>query len=402
MKSWNAFRPAAQPHGRGCKVAVLIMAWIGVLMVGACRPVEDVTIPTVVVLPSPTITDTPTLTFTPSPTFTPSLTLTPTNTPTNTPTASNTPTPTPTPTFTPTLTPTNTATFTRTPRPTLTPSPEPPTPTFTLTPSPTPSPSFTPIPPTLTPSPIPSPTLPQPIIFQFNAISGTTVVSGTLIGVAWAADADAARLEVIGQAGTVVQSIPVGMSGSQMLAAPPAAGRVFSVRLVATRLGQEALRSIVFNVTCPLMWFFGDQFAAPHAPCPSPTSSINGAYQGFERGFMIHLGGAFNRIYGLQNDGARYIAVLNGWDGATLNASPAPAGLRIPEQMFNWVYYNTLAPIGTWNSALGWANTPIALGPRIIQFEGAQSPTAPFYIDTPVGAVFRFSGGDSGTWTRIR
>lgn len=384
------------------------MAWIGVLLVGACRPAEDVTIPTVVILPSPTITDTPTLTFTPSQTFTPSNTPTSTPTPTNTPTASNTPTRTPTFTHTPTatltpsLTPSNTATFTATLRPTLTPSPEPPTATFTLTPSDTPFPSFTPAPPTLTPSPVPSPTLPQPVIFQFNATSSTTVVSGTPIGVAWAADADAARLEVIGQAGAVVQSIPVGISGSQTLAAPLNAGRVFSVRLVATRLGQETTRSVVFNVTCPSLWFFGDQLAPPNTPCPSPATSIDGAYQGFERGFMIYLGGSFNRIYGLQNEGARYIAVPNGWDGTTLNTSPAPAGLTIPDRMFNWVYYSTLAPIGTWNSAIGWANTPIALGPRTIQFEGAQSPTAAFYVDTPVGAVFRFSGGDSGTWTRIR
>ncbi|MFN8449940.1 MAG: hypothetical protein U0521_15480 [Anaerolineae bacterium] len=23
--------------------------------------------------------------------------------------------------------------------------------------------------------------------------------------------------------------------------------------------------------------------------------------------------------------------------------------------MFNWVYYKSLAPVGTWNSAIGWA-----------------------------------------------
>jgi hypothetical protein len=103
-----------------------------------------------------------------------------------------------------------------------------------------------------------------------------------------------------------------------------------------------------------------------------------GAFQCFERGLMFYVAAnGLNRVYGMQNDGARYIAVSNGWDGSTLNTSPAPSGLYMSEQMFNCVYYNTLAPIGGWNSALGWGTTPIDSGQRTIQWEGSiGAPTA--------------------------
>jgi hypothetical protein len=201
----------------------------------------------------------------------------------------------------------------------------------------------------------------------------------------------------------VLSSFAVGIAGSQSLTAPINAGRTFSVRLVVTLGGRETFQSVPVGVTCPSVWFFGDQFAPPGSGCPAPAITSSGAFQGFERGFMIYISAAgINRIYGMQQAESRYIAVVNGWDGVTLNTTPAPPGLFIPQQMFNWVYYSTLAPIGTWNSALGWATGDIALGQFTIQFEGSQSPTSPFYIDSPVGAVFRFSGGDVGVWSRVR
>ena len=109
-----------------------------------------------------------------------------------------------------------------------------------------------------------------------------------------------------------------------------------------------------------------------------------------------------NHIYGLQYDGSLYIGYINGWDGSTLNTSPAPSGRFMPQEMFNWAYYNTLAPIGSWNSALGWATANIVNAPRTIQWENAVGGSNPFYIDAPDGAVYRFSGGDSGTWSRVR
>jgi hypothetical protein len=55
--------------------------------------------------------------------------------------------------------------------------------------------------------------------------------------------------------------------------------------------------------------------------------------------------------------------------------------------------------VGAWNNAIGWATANINNDVRTIQFE--QNSLA-FYIDAPGNIVFRFSGGDSGTWTRIK
>ncbi|MBK8020229.1 MAG: hypothetical protein IPK19_02100 [Chloroflexi bacterium] len=151
-------------------------------------------------------------------------------------------------------------------------------------------------------------------------------------------------------------------------------------------------------------WFFGDQYAPPNAACPtSQAITGDGRFQPFERGVMIYANAAnLNRIHGLQDEGSRYIAYGNGWDGSTINSSPPAAGRFMPAQMFNWAYYNTLAPIGSWDSAIGWATTDINSDPRTIQWEGPVNGPGAFYIDAPGGAVYRFSGGDSGTWARLR
>jgi hypothetical protein len=70
--------------------------------------------------------------------------------------------------------------------------------------------------------------------------------------------------------------------------------------------------------------------------------------------------------------------------------------------MFNWAYYNTSAPGGNWSDVLGWATSAILNAPRTIQWENAVGALNPFYIDAPDGGVYRFSGGESGTWGRLR
>ncbi|MFN8449941.1 MAG: hypothetical protein U0521_15485 [Anaerolineae bacterium] len=37
-----------------------------------------------------------------------------------------------------------------------------------------------------------------------------------------------------------------------------------------------------------------------------------------------------NRVYGLQYDGSRYIAYINGWDGSTLDTRAARRSLHAP------------------------------------------------------------------------
>jgi hypothetical protein len=362
----------------------------------ACQQrVDDTVIPTLMVLPTTTITDTPSRTPLPTWTYTYTRSLTPSNTPTFTLTSSRTPTP--TDTFTPTFTPTDT--FTPTPTNTFTPSL---TPSDTYTPSLTPTntftPTFTPTD-TLTPSPTP---LAQIITFGANS---TTVTPGSSLRLAWTTVAEVVRIEQLDQNGAITQTFPPQPpTGSLTVIVPGNLGRFLQYRLVALRAGVEVSETIPISIICAAGWFFGDQYAPPGTGCPAAVGAVGqGAFQRFERGMMIYVNAnGLNRIYGLQNDGARYIGVANGWNGSTIRTDPAPSGRFIPEQIFNWAYYNTLAPIGSWNSAIGWGTTAIDSGNRIVQWEGTIGGTSPFFIDAPNAEIYRFSGGDSGTWTRIK
>lgn len=348
-------------------LVVLILA-VALWMV-ACQPQDEAllsALPTLAELPTLTPSDTPSPTATPTPTASPTDTLTPTPTDTHTPTLTFTPSITPTSTITPTFTVTPTATFTSTPTPTDTP--------------------------TATATPI------TPEIFTFTA-SATSVNPNTLVTLTWTASADSARVDQLNQQGAVTQTFPVVPSGQLTVTVPANQGRVVVYRLVAIRGGQETSRSIPITVTCPISWFFGNEFAPPNSGCPTALGAIGpGAFQPFERGLMIYVNAnGLNRIYGLQNADNRYASFPNGWNGGALAYDPAPPGLFQPQDMFRWAFLNTLAPVSTWQVQIGWATAAIDQSQRTIQFEEG----GPFYIDTPIG-VYRFSGGDQGTWTRIR
>src|SRR5690606_29717429 len=171
-------------------------------------------------------------------------------------------------------------------------------------------------------------------------------------------------------------------------------------RLAAIRGGQETARSIPITVSCAVAWFFGNEFAPVNSGCPVALGAVAaGKYQPFERGLMIFVtANGLNRIYGLQNANNRYISYVSGWDGGSIDYPDAPSGLQRPQEEFRWAFLNTLAPVGTWQDALGWATGDINRDSRTIQFEDSGA----FYIDAPGGAVYRFSGGDSGTWMKIK
>jgi hypothetical protein len=213
------------------------------------------------------------------------------------------------------------------------------------------------------------------------------------------------RIEQLDQNGAIIQTFPPQpTTGTLTVIVPGNAGRTIQFRLVALRAGAEVSQTVPISIICAAGWFFGDQYAPPGTSCPGAAALVGqGAFQRFERGMMIYVNAnGLNRIYGLQNDGGRYVGLANGWDGINVRNDPAPAGRFIPERMFNWAYYNTLAPVGSWNSAIGWGTAAIDLNNRIIQWEGSIGSTSPFFVDAPNAEVYRFSGGDVGTWTRIK
>ncbi len=343
-------------------IRVLIL--VVILVATACQPqpVSVGELPTLVVLP----------------------TLTPSNTPTNTPLDTDTPTatntPTPTNTFTPTATLSVTASRTWTPSITPTASN---TPTSTATATP---------PATATPN--------APQIISFTSSANNVQVNTTIV-LTWQAIADSARIDQLNSQGAVTQTFPVSPSGQLSVVIPGNTGQQVIYRLVAQRAGQEVSISIPITITCAIQWFFGAPPAGSNVGCPTAVGAIAaGSYQPFERGFMIFVtANALDKIYGLQTQDNRYIAYNDGWNGSTIVSDSPPSGFFSPQAMFNWAYYNTNAPVGAWNSAIGWATANINNDQRTIQFE--QNSTA-FYLDAPGNIVFRFSGGDSGTWTRIK
>ncbi|MBE0689365.1 MAG: hypothetical protein IH587_04505 [Anaerolineae bacterium] len=366
----------------------MIALVIVILSIVGCQPTaQDVVIPTLAQLPS--LTPSATSTTTPTPTDTALPTFTSTASPTTTET--RTPTSTPTTTATETLTSTPTATFTPSRTPTA-------TRTATATRTSTPRPTRTPRP-TVTPSPTSTPDVPAIVSFQTTA---NTVPDNSTVTLFWSTqNADGARIEQLNAQGVIVNTFGVVPNGQLPILLQSAQGRTVLFRLVAVRGSNEITQTLNVTITCTITWFFGDQFAPPDAGCPQALgASAPGNYQPFERGYMIYVtANGLNRIYGLQFDQNRYIVYANGWDGTTINSTSPPTGLYMPQQMFNWVYYNTLAPIGAWNQEIGWATTDINSENRTIQLEAGSGR---FYIDAPGGLVFRFSGGDSGSWTRIR
>jgi len=396
-------------------IGFLLTIMLGIIVGCTSSPDAVVDIPTLAQLPTATITHTPTLTLTPSdtptatwtfsptvtytrtfthtPTYTATTTLTPSQT--LSPTATSTPTATFTPTFTPSFTPSETFTFT--PRPTLTSSP---TTTRTALPTLTPLPTltFTPL-----PTPTYTPTFAGPTVFSFGS-NYQSILPRSSVTFAFSSNGDGGRLEQLNNAGAVVQVFPVFPTGSYSIIAPDNYGRLLTYRFVATRAGIEAARTLQISITCPTNWFFGDQYAPANAGCPAALAAVgDGRFQTFERGLMLFVNAnGLNRIYGLQDSGSLYISYANGWDGTTINNTPSPSDRLIPDQMFNWVYYSTLAPIGSWRDTLGWGTISINTDARSIQWENAIGGTNPFYIDAPGGAVYRFSGGESGSWARVK
>jgi len=348
------------------------------LLLAACQPQEEtVVLPTIAVLPS----------------------LTPSNTPTPKPTETLTPTPTDTPTAT------STATFTPTVTPTITPIP--PTGTFTLTPTftltATNTVTNTPVStntPTATNTPVATATPLAPQILSFNA-SATNVTANSSVTLVWSAQAESARLDVMNSQGQVSQTFNVVPSGSLPVTVPSNLGTLVVYRLTVFRGTQQDTRSVAITVQCATAWFFGNQYATPNSGCPTgPQTTGTGAFQSFERGFMIYINDSNrNTIFGAQNQDARFITYPNGWDNTTAYTcfGTPPSGLVAPQNMFAWAYCNTNAPVGGWSSAVGYATTNIDTGSRTIQFED----TGAVYIDSPLG-VFRFSNTSSGTWTKIK
>ncbi|MBC8171980.1 MAG: hypothetical protein H7X77_09920 [Anaerolineae bacterium] len=332
----------------------------------------------------------------------------PSNTPGITPTTAlptSTPAVTMTSSFTPTVTASLTASLTFTPSNTTPPRP---TSTFTLTRT------FTPAPATLTPEISNTPDTPQIISFQ---ASSTTAVGGGTVELTWEAAGDIARIDRLNQLGQVVQTFSVTPSGQLPVTIPANEGSTITYRLAITRGSQEVTSTLTITVSggaanCSINWFFGNEFAPPEVGCPTAVASqVAGVYQPFQTGRMIYLQST-NKIYtlveagGVLTEGA-VTENTNGWDGTSTYQSsgcgnPPGSGLFEPQQMFVWLYCQTMGPGGLWNTVLGFGTTAADNSQRTIQLDSSGA----LYVDVPGGAVYRLppvpAGQLSSTWKKIK
>jgi len=331
------------------------------------------------------------LTNTPTNTSTPTETLAITETPTTTST--------PTETSTPTLTSTATVTVTASRTPTNTVPPVTDTPTSTATPTAT----FTP-PATATPQV--QPTSANPIITSFTS-STATANGGTQITLSWQAQGDVARIEQLNDQGSVVNTFSVPVNG-QLPVTVPNSGTQVIYRLVVGRAGQELSQSVVVTLqaTCPTPWFFNN--VPSDAGCPSgPAQTLTGKSQIFQQGVMVNLDfQGVNRVIGFNDTDDRYAVYANEWDGTSTydGCGTPPGGLFDAQDVFNWAFYNTLAPFGQWCSqgtGIGWATAGANLN-ATFQLQFAQNGST-FYLGVPNFGTIRASGElPLGQWSRVQ
>lgn len=356
------------------KLSRVVLFFVIIFVLAACGNQEEEPLPTLAIVPSATVTDTPTITPTPSPTltFTPTITPSPTDTPTITLS------PTSTLTFTPTVskTPTLTMTFTQTHTPTATD-----TPTQSATPTATETPSI-------------------PIInfFQSNVAQA---IPGTQVTLRWSASADVVQLLLL-QTGTntAIQTFSVAAVGSQIVTLPTS-GSQAQYRIVAQRGGQQTTSDLFIQFTCSQNWFFN--VAAPGGGCPDGSAqNVDGSFQPFERGVMFMYENRNNdeKVCGLQNDQNRYLCYNNGWDGSTEVDIPGgpPSGFDEPDDMFNWMFDNTLASGGSWVDKIGWATSG---SPNNNDVRVQYDDQGRLYIRLPSGTYFLNGTNSSGVWTKI-
>lgn len=148
--------------------------------------------------------------------------------------------------------------------------------------------------------------------------------------------------------------------------------------------------------------FASDQAMAQQLGCPTgnpPTTlSQQSAYQVFERGFMMWLGGAPSRIYAMYSNGT-YQQFPDTFDEALDPASTgltAPAGSREPTRGFGKVWRT----YGTVKDTIGWAISDEFAGVATIQlYAGGQMVYIPTRGDILV--LIANPDGTSGTWRSL-
>ncbi len=167
---------------------------------------------------------------------------------------------------------------------------------------------------------------------------------------------------------------------------------------VEDQFGAVISHDLTLNITCTYDW----QLSVNETGCPSAFVSRVGAYQQFQRGFMIWIpNNAGDKIYTFYDDGTADIH-SDTWDGSDfiVDGTP-PDGMFAPERGFGYLW-NTVPEI---RSGLGWSTADEQSYSVNLQRKFLFSPNDPAvtYFSLPGGSIIRqdSTGGSlpSLTWS---
>jgi hypothetical protein len=228
------------------------------------------------------------------------------------------------------------------------------------------------------------------VAFSAFTVTPTTVsdiqVDSTLLNIAWQTNnAVTIRIEAAGY----VVSIPNAPTGSYNLPLADVnfTGDTLEVRVTAFDSNNNTdARTQTITITntrpvCQNEW----QMDVDTTECPSPSTSSTGAYQLFDRGFMVWNQGSVSMMV-FYNDGTM-AQFADTWNGAeyTIDGTP-PAGKYAPERGFGYLW--TTQP--SVRSSLGWGAAPEVNHTVVQQATISGGAT---YITLPEGRVVRFGAG---------
>lgn len=167
---------------------------------------------------------------------------------------------------------------------------------------------------------------------------------------------------------------------------------------VTDRSGLTQTTSTTLTITCAYEW----GMAVAEEGCPAQNvQTLQGAYQAFERGFLIWVPDDSVPMWMLLNNGTAY-RFSDQWDGSALSEETPPAGLLAPERGFGWLWRHE----STVRDGLGWAVAPeqaYTLTTQRTLSPGRYDPVR-WYLTLPDGAMVRLSASPNIStlqWERL-
>jgi hypothetical protein len=154
--------------------------------------------------------------------------------------------------------------------------------------------------------------------------------------------------------------------------------------------GHDTSQNLSITVRCNYTYFFAERSGR----CPSgPSTTVQAAYQPFERGFMIWWGDSKKILVMYADGGTRQYSDL--WTGEEIViADTPPAGLIAPQRGFGKIWMEDSYT----RTSLGWATGPEQAYTVTIQDQRVGPEQSRQYFTLPDARIIEIEWGYNGTW----